>query len=113
YNWSIPFSVVCALGVINAINMLDGLDGAAGGTSLVAGIMLTYAAVVQRLGIQAMLLLLLCAAIAGFLVWNVRVPPFRTQARVFMGDAGSMMLGLALCWFSIDVTQGAGRTLAP
>jgi UDP-GlcNAc:undecaprenyl-phosphate GlcNAc-1-phosphate transferase len=30
-----------------------------------------------------------------------------------MGDAGSMMLGLALCWFCIDVTQGPDRTLAP
>ena len=30
-----------------------------------------------------------------------------------MGDAGSMMLGLALCWFSIDLTQGEGRSLPP
>lgn len=113
YNWAIPFSVVCALGVINAINMMDGLDGSAGGTSLVAAIWLAYAALVQRLGTQAMLLMLLCAAILGFLVWNIRVPPFRSRARVFMGDAGSMMLGLALCWFCIDVTQGEGRTLSP
>jgi len=32
YNWAIPFSVVCALGVINAINMVDGLDGSAAGS---------------------------------------------------------------------------------
>jgi UDP-GlcNAc:undecaprenyl-phosphate GlcNAc-1-phosphate transferase len=102
YNWAIPFSVVCALGVMNAINMLDGLDGAAGG-----------AALAQGLGTQALLLLLLCAAIAGFLLWNIRLPPLRSQARVFMGDAGSMMLGLALCWFCIDTTQGIGRNLPP
>ncbi len=113
YNWAIPFSVVCALGVINAINMVDGLDGAAGGTTLVAAVWLAYAALAQALGVTAFLLLLLAAAIAGFLVWNVRLPPLRDQARVFMGDAGSMMLGLALCWFSIDVSQGAGRTLPP
>ena len=113
YNWAIPFSVVCALGVINAINMLDGLDGAAGGTALVATLWLTYVAIAQRLGTDAFLLLVLAAAIAGFLAWNLRLPPWRPQARVFMGDAGSMMLGLALCWFSIDVTQGAGRTLPP
>jgi UDP-GlcNAc:undecaprenyl-phosphate GlcNAc-1-phosphate transferase len=58
-------------------------------------------------------LLLLCAAIAGFLLWNVRLPPLRGQALVFMGDAGSMMLGLALCWFCVDTTQGIGRTLPP
>lgn len=113
YDWSVPFSVVCAIGVINAINMVDGLDGAAGGISLTAALWLVYAALEQGLGLQAFLLLVLAAAIAGFLVWNVRFPPLREQARVFMGDSGSMMLGLALCWFSIDLTQGEGRSLAP
>jgi len=113
YHWAIPFSVVCALGVMNAMNMLDGLDGAAGGTALVAGLWLAYAALLQALAAEAMLLMLLCAAIAGFLAWNARFPPLRLQARVFMGDAGALMLGLALCWFSIDVTQGLARVLPP
>jgi UDP-GlcNAc:undecaprenyl-phosphate GlcNAc-1-phosphate transferase len=113
YEWAIPFSVVCALGVINAINMVDGLDGSAGGVSIVATLALAYAALAQGLASQALLLLLLGAAIAGFLLWNMRFPGVRDQARVFMGDSGSMMLGLALCWFSIDLTQGEGRTLPP
>jgi UDP-GlcNAc:undecaprenyl-phosphate GlcNAc-1-phosphate transferase len=113
YQWAIPFSVVCALGVINAINMVDGLDGSAGGVSIVATLALAYAALAQGLASQALLLLLLGAAVAGFLVWNMRFPGVRSQARVFMGDSGSMMLGLALCWFSIDLTQGEGRTLPP
>lgn len=113
YHWAIPFSVVCALGVMNAVNMLDGLDGSAGGTSLVATLWLAYAAIAQGLGTEALLLIFLCAAIGGFLLWNMRVPPLRDQARIFMGDAGSMMLGLALCWFSIAVTQGEGRTVPP
>jgi len=112
YNWAIPFSVVCALGVINAINMVDGLDGSAGGIALVATLWLALAAYLQRLGTQTMLLLMLASAIAGFLVWNMRVPG-RAHARVFMGDAGAMMLGLALCWFTIDVTQGERRTMPP
>jgi len=113
YQWAIPFSVICALGVINAINMIDGLDGTAGGVSVVAMLSLAYAALVQGLGTQALLLLLLAAAVTGFLMWNMRFPSIRSQARVFMGDSGSMMLGLALCWFSIDLTQGEGRTLPP
>jgi UDP-GlcNAc:undecaprenyl-phosphate/decaprenyl-phosphate GlcNAc-1-phosphate transferase len=113
YDWALPFSVICAIGVINAINMVDGLDGSAGGISLTAALWLAYAAIVQKLGVQAVLLLVAGAAIGGFLAWNVRLPPLREQARVFMGDSGSMMLGLALCWFSIDITQGEGRTLAP
>jgi UDP-GlcNAc:undecaprenyl-phosphate GlcNAc-1-phosphate transferase len=113
YNWAIPFSIVCALGVMNAVNMMDGLDGSAGGTSVVATLWLAYAAVEQGLGAQGLLLLFLGAGIVGFLVWNLRLPPLRDQARVFMGDAGSMMLGLALCWFSIDLTQGPQRSLPP
>jgi UDP-GlcNAc:undecaprenyl-phosphate GlcNAc-1-phosphate transferase len=112
HHWAIPFSVVCALGVINAINMLDGVDGAAGGTALVVTLCFAWAAGTQGLGVQYTLLLLLAAALAGFLLWNLRVPG-RAQAAVFMGDSGSMMLGLALCWFAIDLTQGAGRLLPP
>jgi UDP-GlcNAc:undecaprenyl-phosphate GlcNAc-1-phosphate transferase len=112
YNWAIPFSVVCALGVINAINMVDGLDGSAGGIALVASLWLALAAFLQGLGTQTALLLMLAAAIAGFLVWNLRLPG-RKHALVFMGDAGAMMLGLALCWFTIDVTQGERRTMSP
>src|SRR3954462_8704747 len=113
YQWAIPFSVICALGVINAINMIDGLDGTAGGVSIVAMLSLAYAALAQGLGTHAVLLLFLAAAVTGFLMWNMRFPGIRSQARVFMGDSGSMMLGLALCWFSIDLTQGEGRTLPP
>jgi UDP-GlcNAc:undecaprenyl-phosphate GlcNAc-1-phosphate transferase len=98
---------------MNAINMIDGLDGSAGGTALIATLWLAYGAVAQGLGSEALLLIFLCASIGGFLLWNIRLPPLRDQARIFMGDAGSMMLGLALCWFSIDVTQGEGRTLPP
>jgi UDP-GlcNAc:undecaprenyl-phosphate/decaprenyl-phosphate GlcNAc-1-phosphate transferase len=112
YGWALPFSVVCALGVINALNMVDGLDGAAGGVALVVALWLAGCAAAQALAVQTVLLLLLAAAIAGFLVWNLRTP-LRRQAAVFMGDAGSMMLGLALCWFSIDLTQGPGHTLPP
>lgn len=112
YHWAIPFSVVCALGVINAINMVDGLDGAAGSVALIATLWLALVAALEGLGAQLFLLLLLAGAIAGFLVWNLRVPR-RLQAAAFMGDAGSMMLGFALCWFSIDLTQGEGRTLPP
>ncbi len=112
HGWAIPFSVVCALGVINAINMLDGLDGAAGGVALAAALWLAWCAAAQGLSVQCVLLLLLAAAIAGFLLWNLRLPG-RAQAAVFMGDAGSMMLGLALCWFAIDLTQSAGRALPP
>jgi UDP-GlcNAc:undecaprenyl-phosphate GlcNAc-1-phosphate transferase len=112
HGWAIPFSVICALGVINAMNMLDGLDGAAGGAAFVIVLWFAACAALQGLGAQWALLVLLAASIAGFLAWNLRLPG-RARAAVFMGDAGSMMLGLALCWFAIDLTQGPGRALPP
>jgi UDP-GlcNAc:undecaprenyl-phosphate GlcNAc-1-phosphate transferase len=112
HQWSIPFTVICALGTVNAMNMLDGLDGSAGGTALVAALWLAYAAMLQGLAGHAVQLLILAGAVAGFLLWNLRTP-WRRQAAVFMGDAGSMMLGFALCWFTIDLSQGANRSLPP
>ncbi|MGZ5584539.1 MAG: MraY family glycosyltransferase, partial [Usitatibacter sp.] len=56
--------------------------------------------------------LIFCGAIAGFLLFNLRFPGQR-QARVFLGDAGSLMIGFALGWFAIDLTQGEGRTFPP
>ena len=89
---------MCALGVINAINMMDGLDGAAGGTALVAALWLAYVAVVQRLGTDAFLLLVLAAAIAGFLAWNFRLPgaPTRRLSTSLLPDGprGNTLAGL-------------------
>lgn len=59
-----------------------------------------------------MLLLLLTAAIMGFLCFNLR-NPWRRRAVVFMGDAGSTMLGFLLTWFAIDLSQGPQPAMSP
>jgi UDP-GlcNAc:undecaprenyl-phosphate GlcNAc-1-phosphate transferase len=58
------------------------------------------------------LLNVLSAAIAGFLVFNQRML-WRPTAAVFLGDAGSMMLGFALAWVAIEVSQGPAHALTP
>jgi UDP-GlcNAc:undecaprenyl-phosphate GlcNAc-1-phosphate transferase len=110
--FAIPMTIFAVVGVVNAINMMDGLDGLAGSISLVA--FAWYAAVASQSGLdeQAMTALLLCGALAGFLAFNLRLP-WQREARVFLGDAGSLMLGFALGWFAIDLTQGPGRTFPP
>jgi UDP-GlcNAc:undecaprenyl-phosphate GlcNAc-1-phosphate transferase len=55
-------------------------------------------------------LLLLASVILAFLLFNVRISG---RALVFMGDAGSMFLGLALAWFLIGFSQGEGRLMSP
>lgn len=110
--FAIPMTVFAVVGVVNSVNMMDGLDGLAGSISLVA--FAWYAAVAGQSGLadQALLALLICAAVAGFLAFNLRFP-WQGRARVFLGDAGSLMLGFALGWYAIDLTQGPGRTFPP
>lgn len=113
YNWAIPFTVFCVIGVINAFNMIDGIDGLAGGLALIALLLFGYAALLSGLMVHATLLFLLASAVLGFLALNMR-SPWRSKAAVFMGDAGSMMLGYALARFAVDLTASSGvRALTP
>lgn len=108
------FTLIGVIGVINAFNMIDGLDGLAGGTGFVVTgwlIVLCLSAPAANAG-DLGALLVLAAAIAGFLVYNLR-HPWRVRATVFMGDAGSTMLGFVLSWFLIHLSQGEQALMAP
>ena len=106
---AIPFTLFGVVGVINAFNMMDGLDGLAGGLALIAmGWLLTLnltAPVPDSLASDA--LLVLAMVVAGFLCFNLR-HPWRVRASVFMGDSGSTMLGFALGWFLVSLSQDRG-----
>ena len=102
--FAVPFSVFAFVGGINAINMIDGADGMAGKMALITT--LGVAAIFQLAGADE-LLPIACAmlgALLGFLFLNSRL--FVKRAWVFMGDAGSMWLGLVLGWFMAQVTRG-------
>jgi UDP-GlcNAc:undecaprenyl-phosphate GlcNAc-1-phosphate transferase len=111
-QWAVPFTVICVLGVINAVNMLDGLDGLAGSVCAVALAWLAIGAGMSGLDMALLIAALMLNAVAGFLLFNLRFP-WQPHARVFMGDAGSMMLGFSLVWLSVDLTQGSERSLPP
>ena len=110
--WSAPFSVFCAVGVINALNMIDGVDGLAGGVALVALCALAWLAHAAGQHEQRAVLLLLSACVLCFVLVTARTP-WRGQAAVFMGDAGSMFLGFAITWFFIDLSQAPVRAMPP
>lgn len=114
-GWAaLPFTLFGVIGVINAFNMIDGLDGLAGGSALVATvwlIVLCWISPISR-GCDIEALLVLSAAIAGFLVYNLR-HPWRARASVFMGDAGSTMLGFVLSWYLIHLSQGEQSVMEP
>jgi UDP-GlcNAc:undecaprenyl-phosphate/decaprenyl-phosphate GlcNAc-1-phosphate transferase len=111
-QWAAPVTIIAVVGLINAYNMIDGIDGLAGSLSLVA--LLWFAAAAGMIGLQDQLLLALLVAfcVIGFLVFNLR-HRWRTHAAVFLGDAGSMMLGAILAFLAIGLSQHDGAQLSP
>ena len=101
--WSVPITVFAVLGVINAINMIDGMDGLAGGVALIALLFFSAFAAAGGYLYMTQLLPLVCVVIA-FMAFNLRTP-WRSHATVFMGDAGSALIGFALAWYAIDLAQ--------
>jgi UDP-GlcNAc:undecaprenyl-phosphate GlcNAc-1-phosphate transferase len=106
--FSVPFTIFACIGVINAINMTDGLDGLSGNLILV--MLLGFGIANNLWGSPEHLALLniLSGAVAGFLIFNQRILG-RNKAWVFMGDAGSMMLGYTLAWAAVEVSQGGAK----
>jgi UDP-GlcNAc:undecaprenyl-phosphate GlcNAc-1-phosphate transferase len=104
-SWEIPFTVLALLGVINAINMADGADGLAAGLSLIAFTLLALSAAVTGQAVAAQLLSIIIATLLAFWTVNMRFP-WQPHAKAFLGDSGSMMLGMLLTWFSVEVARG-------
>lgn len=109
---AIPFTVFATLGVINALNMSDGVDGLSGSLALISLTGLMIVSAVNGGPADTVVLAMMAAAIVSFLLFNLRLPG-RSRAAVFMGDAGSMFLGYALTWFTISLSQGEQRAIVP
>ena len=109
---SVPFTVFATIGIINAMNMIDGADGLAGLLGLAALAMLAAASVYAGNVLLAERLSVLCGALAAFLAWNVRLP-WRPRAKVFLGNAGSALLGLVIAWSAFRLTQNPGHPVNP
>lgn len=102
---SIPVTIFATVGVINAINMSDGIDGLSGGLVIVAlGFIAAMCFAAGDLNTTNFLVVIICTILA-FLGLNFR-RPWKLKALVYLGDAGSTMLGFMLAWLLIDSTQG-------
>jgi UDP-GlcNAc:undecaprenyl-phosphate GlcNAc-1-phosphate transferase len=103
---SIPLTVFFLVGITNAINLADGLDGLAGGTTfLCLGALAIFAHGSGQI-VTAALSLAFAGAILGFLRFNTY------PASVFMGDAGSQLLGFAVGVLSLRATQSGTSALS-
>jgi UDP-GlcNAc:undecaprenyl-phosphate/decaprenyl-phosphate GlcNAc-1-phosphate transferase len=94
------------VGLANAVNLLDNMDGLAGGIGLIAVLYLTFL-LRQRGDLQhSLLALALAGAIAGFLIYNFH------PASIFMGDAGSLFLGSTLSLLTLHAQGQASNILS-
>ena len=109
---SIPVTVFATVGLINAVNMIDGIDGLAGSVSLVSLLLAGLVAFVSGHAPYVILVSALVAAVVGFLYYNLRYPGNK-QARVFLGDNGSMVLGFVFAWLFIALSQGESPAMSP
>ncbi len=109
---AIPVTVFATVGAINALNMLDGVDGLAGLTSLSCFFLLGVAAYVSQSHIQLVMALCVMGSLGAFLLFNM---PWkgRVKAHIFMGDAGSTLLGFLLAYLLISLSQGPQRAMSP
>lgn len=109
--WGIPLTVFAVIGLINAFNMLDGIDGLAASVAMVciAAVLMFDRAGWAFVGVMFMLQILFAALIPYVLV-NLGWPDGR---KVFMGDAGSTVIGFLLGWSLIYLSHSRVGRLAP
>lgn len=102
----VPFTLIAVFGILNAINMMDGIDGVAGGISLIAISLLFFSTNTSKdLRVLGPLLM---GGICAYLAFNLTVTP--RLPKIFLGDAGSKLLGLSLVWFLIEVAKSGSAS---
>lgn len=93
-------TIVWVVGLTNAFNLLDNMDGLCGGTALIVSVTLMFGLMTgasrDSAGPEIAYLAMLAGAVAGFLVYNF--PP----ASIFMGDSGALMLGFSLAALTLS-----------
>ncbi|MBN2534311.1 MAG: undecaprenyl/decaprenyl-phosphate alpha-N-acetylglucosaminyl 1-phosphate transferase [Spirochaetales bacterium] len=85
-----PFTIFWIISITNAMNLVDGMDGLAGGITAFASLSMGIIALIQGQVTTAIIAFTLFGATAGFLLFNL--PP----AKIFMGDSGSLLIGFTL-----------------
>jgi UDP-GlcNAc:undecaprenyl-phosphate GlcNAc-1-phosphate transferase len=92
----IPVTIIWIVGVTNAFNLIDGLDGLAAGIAFISSVTLMIVSILNGRLEAAFLTAVLSGAILGFLPYNFN------PASIFMGDTGSQLLGFLLAAISIE-----------
>jgi UDP-GlcNAc:undecaprenyl-phosphate GlcNAc-1-phosphate transferase len=111
-RWAVALTIFGAVGIINAINMSDGMDGLAACLTLLSAGCVLILAMAGGMSQSAVELGIFVSVVTAFLLFNLRFSNNK-PARVFMGDAGSMLLGFVLAWYLIKHTQSPNKLFPP
>ena len=103
--WGLPVTVLWLVGISNAFNLIDGVDGLSAGAALFSTLTLAYVAAANGNVPLALLLCALAGGTAGFLKYNFN------PATVFMGDCGSLFIGFTLAGLALLYAQKSATTV--
>ena len=98
---SIPFTIFCVVGIMNAFNMIDGINGLCAGSAMMA---LLFIGFYSGLMYDSVLIIIIGSMI-GFLIFNLRF--FGEKRGVFLGDSGSNLIGFWVAWCAIYSSQNS------
>ncbi|HEV2829699.1 MAG TPA: hypothetical protein VGW76_19020 [Pyrinomonadaceae bacterium] len=105
---NVALTIFWLIGITNAVNLLDNMDGLASGIAIIASGFLALSFLTTGHVNEALLMFAFAAALLGFLVYN------SNPASVFMGDCGSMFIGFFLASAAlVNVSGGRSRSLLP
>lgn len=105
-------TVFAVLGAINAFNMVDGIDGLLGGLTMVTFGALSYIHYIDGQLPLARFCVMLMIVVIPYICLNLGFP-FGRSRKVFMGDAGSMLIGFTVIWVLLQGTQGPKAQMNP
>jgi UDP-GlcNAc:undecaprenyl-phosphate GlcNAc-1-phosphate transferase len=105
-GWAWPVTLFWYLGFINSMNLIDGLDGLASGLSILGALALTIIALAVGEMYSMLFSATLCGATVAFFYWNI------SSRKIFLGDSGSMWMGLVLGSLTLNLSQQVGINLA-
>ena len=105
--FSIPFTIFCVVGIMNAFNMMDGINGLCSGCAMLALMLIGFYSGL----IYDSMLVLIIGSMIGFVMFNLGV--FGKKRGVFLGDSGSNLVGFWVAWIAIYSSQSVIYTIQP
>lgn len=107
FSWwiGVPLTVLTGVGIINAVNMIDGVNGLSSGLCIVCGLMFGLVFLKSGDMPNALIAFAMVGALLPFIIHNV----FGLHSRMFIGDAGTMVMGVLMTWFVMCILRDDTR----